>query len=173
MNSNVYRWIAPMKRSTKVILTLFLPTITGIGCEAAKKPVVTKPSNCSTPAKPGEPPKEIVCEPEPGQPGSENAQANGHNNSNPQHSTAHHTPSVFPWFWMWGWGSRTPAPVTTGSHAGQTATHPQSPIHSTPAAGRTTGFAPSSTTHTSSPASTPRVSSGGFGRTGSALSTSS
>jgi hypothetical protein len=75
---------------------------------------------------------------------------------------------------MWGWGSRTPAPVTNGSHAGQTATHPQSPIHSTPTAGRTSSFAPSSTTHSSSPASTPgRVSSGGFGRTGSALSASS
>ena len=151
-----------MKRSTKVALTLFLPAVASFGCDSAKKPTFAKPTNCSTPAKPGEPPKETVCEPIPG-----NTTANQSNHN----TVTHHRPSVFPWFWMWGWGS---------SRSGINAA-PNSPAATT---NRTSGLGASQmnsgatassglSANTGSSANTGRVSSGGFGRTGGAMSASS
>lgn len=135
-----------MKRSTKVALTLFLPAISSFGCDTAKKPTFAKPTNCSTPAKPGEPPKETVCDP------------NAANQSN-HNTVTHHRPSLFPWFWMWGGGS---------SRSGINAA-PNAPASNT---SHTSGLG-SSQTHYTPSANSSRVSSGGFGRTGGAMSASS
>ncbi|MFM8574053.1 MAG: hypothetical protein ACKOAU_20825 [Pirellula sp.] len=124
-----------MKRSTQVLLTLMIPAVAAFGCESAKKPPVAK-SDCSRPAKPGEPPKAEVCQ---------------------DPSTASQTArsgSYFPSIWYWGSGSRS-----YGNAGVQSAPSPSA------------GFTPTSP---SRPAGAPSsVTSGGFGRTGSSLSSSS
>jgi hypothetical protein len=145
-----------MKRSTQVLLTLMLPAIAAFGCETAKKPQVSKPSNCSGPAKPGEPPKTEFCESAEAQ--SKTAQT-ASNNTN--HSTR--TGSYMPWFWLWGAGR------SFGGNSGVQA----SPL---PRSGPMTSSSPNQSSFSSGsrPAGAPSsVSSGGFGRTGSSFSSGS
>lgn len=146
-----------MKRSTQVLLTLMLPAVAAFGCDSAKKPPLAKPTNCSGPAKPGEPPKTEVCVPAEGQ---ANPSQTASNNAN--HTTR--TGSYMPWFWLWGGGGRF-----FGGNSGV-----QAP--SMPGGGPMTSTSPNQSSFSSGsrPAGAPSgVSSGGFGRTGSSFSSGS
>jgi len=135
-----------MKRSTQVLLTLMLPAVAAFGCDSANKQGVAKASNCSGPAKPGEPAKTEFCDPA---------------------TTRTHTArsgSYFPWIWYWGsgggsYGSNTGVQAGSASTAGSTTSRPAN-ASGLSAPSRPTG-APSS------------VKSGGFGGTGGSLSSAS
>ena len=145
------RWCflrAIMKRSTQVLLTLMLPAVAAFGCESAKKPLANQPSNCSGPAKPGEPPKTEFCE-EP---------------TKGQSNHVARTGSYFPWIWFWGAGSRS----YSGNAGVQSAPGPSSAPMTSRSSGAA-GLAPATR-----PAGAPSsVTSGGFGRTGTSFSSSS
>jgi hypothetical protein len=137
-----------MKRSTQVLLTLMLPAVAAFGCESAKKPMANQPSNCSGPAKPGEPPKTEFCE-EP---------------TKGQSNHVARTGSYFPWIWFWGAGSRS----YSGNAGVQSAPGPSSAPMTSRSSGAA-GIAPATR-----PAGAPSsVTSGGFGRTGTSFSSSS
>ncbi|MFN7732858.1 MAG: hypothetical protein ACK5OB_13210 [Pirellula sp.] len=132
-----------MKKSHQIVLTLFVPALTALGCSNQPSTVTRTQSDCSTPAKPGEPPK-TPCDP------------NAHtNNQRVRHSTSY---IPIPWG---GWGRSSVAPSSSShvSSSSGTSSHVNSGTHS--------GFAPSTASRSSS------VSHGGFGRTGSSFSSGS
>lgn len=89
-----------MKKSTQILLTLFVPTVTTLGCYNQNSTVTRSQSNCSTPANPGEPPK-TPCDP---------------NQANNQR--VNHRGSSFVFLPWGGWG-RSSAPAVAPSQGVQ------------------------------------------------------
>ena len=106
-----------MKKSTKILLTLFLPTLSA-GCSDTSHQNTAVRRDCSTPAQPGEPPKE-PCPPQ--------TSGSGTSHGTSTTNRVSHSHSYFPFFmpWMSSSGTSSPSDRQGGHFCHQPRIHQQ------------------------------------------------